>query len=200
MKRLCLLVFALVLAATVAHAQSGTMIIEGNDPKTGRYTRTKYSKYFDGAGWLIPDSLGASVVVDNDTPVSRQVFGSLTGKDSEAVGTVTVYFWNLEKDIRKATAITVEVGEGKLAHTAEFQIGPKFSRTGHKAGTVTFFAYATTLKAILTVELEGQTIRREITIARRTPAELKKYFGKKGVPPYPWFDENYAIKDDPPEK
>lgn len=172
-------------------AQSGSMVVDG----PGAGGRVTYSKYFDGADWLIADKLGASVVIDNDTPVSQQVFGGFTGKDSDAVGTVTVYFWNLERATRKTSLIRVRHENSTLENKTEFTIGPgPFARTKHPAGVVPFFAYATNLKVKLTIEIDGQIIERDINAERRTSAELKKYFGEGGTPPYPWFDPKYGKK------
>ncbi len=185
--------FALTLGLTGC-AQSGSMIVEGADSGGGA-RRTTYSKYFDAGEWLIPDKLGISVVVDNDTPVSQQVFGGLKGTDSFGVGTVTVYFWNLEKQPRTANSIRVSHKGRTLEHTADFKIGPgPFTRTQHVAGTVPFFAYAIDLKLGVAVEIDGQILQKEVTVLRRTSAEMKKYFGPGGEPPYPWFDTKYAVK------
>jgi hypothetical protein len=192
MVRLCGL---LCLIAAAGCAASGSMVSDDADPKTGQLHRTTYSKYFDGGDWLVADKLGVSVVLDNDTPVSQQVLGGLTGKDSDGVGTVTLYFWNLEPAMREAMEVRVTHASHVLEHPGKVPIGPgPFSRSKHVAGAVPFFSYATELKFTVTLRLGGETITREIVAHRRTPAELKKYFGPGGKPPYPWFDEKYAVK------
>jgi hypothetical protein len=154
--------------------------------------RTVYSKYFDGAEWLIPDELGVTVVVDNDTPISRQVLGNLQGKDSDGVGTVTVYFWNIGKEKRSARSLRVTCDREKIDHAEPMEIGPgPFTRTGYKLGTVWFFTYAHELKVSVSVDVDGQHIERELTAFRRTVPELKKYFGPGGTPPYPWFTPKF---------
>ncbi len=184
----------MAVIATMARAASGEMIEEGTDPATGRHQRTVYSKYFDGGDWLVPDTIGVSIVMDNDTPKSRQIFGGLTGKDSDGVGTVTVYFWNLGTAIHHTSRIRIAVGDGVLESTKPFEIGPGPNmRSEHKAGQVPFFTYARKLEAKITVECDGQTLNAEIPLLRRTHEELKKYFGKNGMPPYPWYAEKYAL-------
>lgn len=173
----------------------GSMVVQG--PPRGTIV---YSKYFDGGDWLIFEKVGVSVVIDNDTPLSRQMFGSLAGTDSDAVGTVTVYFWNLTDTLIVADRIAVKLPEAELVTTKPFQIGPgPFARTRHNAGTCPFFAYATELKTKVTVEIDGETYEVPITASRRTTSEMKKYFGEGGLPPYPWFAEKFAQKPPAPE-
>ena len=169
-----------VMIASMARAASGEMIEDQIDPATGRHHRIVYSKYFDGGDWLVPDVIGASIVMDNDTPTSRQVFGGLTGKDSDGVGTVTVYFWNLSTAVHHTSRIRIAMGEGVLESTKPFEIGPGPNmRSEHKAGKIPFFTYSRKLVAKITVELDGQTINAEIPLLRRTSEELKKRFRQK---------------------
>jgi hypothetical protein len=155
--------------------------------------RTLYSKYFDGADWLIEDELGLSVVVDNDTPISRQMFGNFVGKDTDGVGTVTLYFWNLGKQQRTGSAVHVVCDGQKLENAESFPIGPgPFARTGRKVGTVPFFTYSRQLEMTVNVTIDGRAIERHVTALRRTVPELKKYFGPEGTPPYPWFAPKYS--------
>jgi hypothetical protein len=182
-----LLSFAAIAALAGCAGAPGEMIADTNEG------RTVYSKYFDGADWLIPDGLGITVVVDNDTPLSRQMFGNFQGKDGDGDGTVTVYFWNIGKQKHAATALRVACDREKIERTTPMEIGPgPFARTGYKLGTVWFFTYAHELKVTVNVDIDGQAIERQFTAFRRTVPELKKYFGPQGTPPYPWFAPKYA--------
>lgn len=157
--------------------------------------RTVYSKYFDGADWLVEGKLGLSVVIDNDTPVSQQMFGGFVGKDTDGVGTVTLYFWNLSPAKLTASAIHVTCDGQPITHAEPTTIGPgPFARTGLKLGTVPFSTYTKELRVKVSLAIDGTVVEREITAVRRTVPELKKYWGPGALPPYPWFTPEYAAK------
>jgi hypothetical protein len=188
-------VAVLVLLTLAGCAQPGSMMV-GGPSTSGGGGYAHYSKYFDAGVWLIEHKLGMSVVVDNDTPISNQVLGGLRGTDSDGIGTATIYFWNLEPKMRVTNLIRFQHEQTILEHKSPFTIGPgPFARTGHKAGKFPFFAYATELKTKVWVEIDGVEVVCEVTAQRRTFAEIDKYFGAKGRPPYPWYDDRYSIQN-----
>ncbi|HVU15884.1 MAG TPA: hypothetical protein VHD32_03110 [Candidatus Didemnitutus sp.] len=190
---------ALLLVLLLAGcAQSGSMVSDDVDPATGGLRRTNYSKYFDAGVWIIPGKLGLSVVIDNDTPLSRQMFGSLQGTDADGVGKVTLYFWNLDSPQLAAHALEIRHHDSVLSSKGDVTIGPgPYARTGFVAGNVPFFAYATELKFDVALEINGTPWRQTVVVQRRTFSELRRYFGPNGTPPYPWYAPEYAQKTVP---
>lgn len=168
---------------------SGSMEVTSYDSKSNKRTAVTYTKYFDGAEWLLTDKLGIAVAVDNDTPISRQILGGLSGDDSFADGSIAVYFWNLGPETYKIRnlALKLDGDDPKQVQAITVGAGP-FVRTRLDIGSAQFFSYATKLIASVTIELDGQTIHKTITVVRRTDSDLKLYWGTPGnFPPYPWF-------------
>ena len=156
-------------------------------PATGTTHKT-YSKYFDDGQWLLKDKVGISVVVDNETPVGRQMFGGLTGTDSEGTGKVTVYFWNFDDKPHRVGKLRISHG-GKSRGTQDSGVlaaAKPWSRTGAEFGEIPFFSYATELKVDVSVEVDGQRIQRTMVLKRRTVEENRRFYGPGGKPPYPW--------------
>ncbi len=185
--------YIIISFALTGCASSGSMVATSYDNSNGQKTEIVYSKYFDGGDWIIPNKLGLSVVIDNDTPMSQQMFGGVRGKDSIALGSVVVYFWNLGTEPYQVKILDISLGAEKLNRISQLTVGSgPFIRTGQSCGSAQFFSYATKLNVVISFDVGGQTMQRNITAVRRTNTELKKYWGAGGVPPYPWFDSKSA--------
>jgi hypothetical protein len=185
---------AIALPVSVSLFLSGCGPVGGlhsteSDPATGTTHKT-YSKYFDDGQWLLKDKVGISVVVDNETPIGRQMFGGLTGTDSEGTGKLTVYFWNFDDRQHRVGKLRLSHG-GKVRGTHDSRMLPAaspWSRTGAEFGEIPFFSYATELKVDLSVEVDGQRIQRTMVLKRRTVEENRRFYGPGGKPPYPWAE------------
>ena len=160
-----------------------------SDPVTGTTHKT-YSKYFDDGQWLLKDKVGISVVIDNETPIGRQMFGGLTGTDSEGTGKLTVYFWNFDDRPHQVGKLRLTHGDiTRGTHDSGTLAAAKpWSRTGAEFGTIPIFSYATELKVDVSLEVDGQRIKRAMVLKRRTVEENRRFFGPGGKPPYPWAD------------
>jgi hypothetical protein len=160
------------------------------NPETGETENATYSKHFDDGQWLLKDKVGISVVVDNETPMSRQMFGGLTGKDSEGTGKVTAYFWNFDTQEHR-------VGKLRFAHNGNgwgtqnsgvLSAATPWTRTKTEIGEIPIYSYATELKVQLIVEVDGKTVERRMVLKRRTVEDNRQFFGPGGRSPYPWAD------------
>ena len=158
------------------------------NPETGEMENATFSKYFDDGQWLLEGKVGISVVVDNETPMTRQMFGGLTGKDSEGTGKVTAYFWNFDtKEHRVGKLHLSHNGKGWGTKDSGVLAAAKpWSRTGAVLGEIPIDTYTTELKVKLIVEVDGKTVERRMVLKRRTVDDNRRYFGPGGRPPYPW--------------
>jgi hypothetical protein len=165
----------------------GGLEVSESDPATGT-TRKTYSKYFDDGQWLLKDQVGLSVVIDNETPVGRQMFGSLNGTDSEGTGKVTVYFWNFDSRPHRVGKVRISHrGTTRGTHDSSMLAAASpWSRTGAAFGELPIDPYATELKVDVSVEVDGKAVVRPMVLKRRTVDENRRFFGPGGKPPYPW--------------
>ena len=160
------------------------------NPETGEMESATFSKHFDDGQWLVKDKVGISVVVDNETPLSRQMFGGLTGKDSEGTGKVTAYFWNFDTKGHQVGRLHLS-HNGKGWGTKDSSMLPAakpWSRTGTVLGEIPIYSYATELKVRLIVEVDGKMVERHMVLKRRTVDDNRRFFGPGGRSPYPWAD------------
>lgn len=172
------------LAALCGCATDGSLTSTFYDSKTNEMRRVVYTKYFDGADWVLTDKLGVSVVIDND----RQI------DDSFAEGKIVVYLWNLGATNYKLKSLSLKLNgaEVKKINDVIVDPGPNI-RTRVNIGTDQILLFATSLATEVIIELDGQIIKRKITANRRTDDEIKRYWGTpNGFPPYPWFSKNAA--------
>jgi hypothetical protein len=160
------------------------------NPETGEMESATFSKYFDEGQWLLKDKVGISVVIDNETPMTRQMFGGLKGTDSEGRGKVTAYFWNFDtKEHRVGKLHLSHNGKGWGTKDSGVLAAAKpWTRTGVVVGEIPFDAYATEVKVRVRVEVDGKTVERPMVLKRRTLEDNRRYFGRGGRPPYPWAD------------
>lgn len=160
------------------------------NPETGEMESATFSKHFDDGQWLLKDKVGISLVVDNETPMSRQMFGGLTGKDSEGTGKVTAYFWNFDNKEHRVGKLRLEhKGKGRGSQDSSMlPAAAPWTRTGAELGEIPIDSYATELKVRLSVEVDGKTVERQMVLKRRTVDDNRRYFGSDGKSPYPWAD------------
>jgi hypothetical protein len=69
-------------------------------------------------------------------------------------------------------------------------VGVEGERSGGEVGYIDIFNYGTTIPLKVEYEIDGKPAVMELTLARRTDEEMRKYFGPDGVPPYPWYHDN----------
>jgi hypothetical protein len=186
MKSICLLA---CLVLVLAGCSSGSMVV---DSPSGQ---TVYSKYYDAGDWIIAPRLGMSVVIDHEKsaiPIVHSVarsIGALGPGDSFATGKVTVYLWNRDQDPRRVKILKVSSGEAVLAPKSVEFIATGGQRSGGAVGSFDIFNYGTKIPVKVECEVDGTKAIVELTLERRTPEELNRYFGPGGRPPYPWFHD-----------
>ena len=158
--------------------------------------RTVYSKYYDAGDWLISQHLGMSVVVDHEKteiPIIhgvQQSIGALGPSDSYANGKVTIYIWNRDRESHQVKIVRVSSRQEVLEPKEKEFVGLEGQRTGGEVGSMQISNYGTEIPIKIEYQLDGKAGQIELTLARRTNDDLKKYFGPGGMPPYPWFQDH----------
>ena len=186
------LLFAFLLF-TVAGCSSGTMVVNRYDGVTGESSHTIYTKYYDDGVWLVPKSLGMSVVVDHEKtniPVVtgvQQSLGALGPGDSYANGKITIYLWNFDSQKRPVNILRVESRGQSLALGGKVIEALPSQRSGGHVGDMQISNYGTEIPITVFYELNGRQASAKLKLQRRTHKQLEEYFGEKGTPPYPWF-------------
>jgi hypothetical protein len=171
MKKITILVLAL-LAALV---QAGTSLVSiAPDPVTGRMVKTVYTKYYDAGVWVLPGRLGLSIVVD---------------QLDESRGKVTTYAWNRDSDAHTIKFLKIAVRGAEMKLDKQSLVAVPAERSGLEVGQAEILNFHTTLLVSVTYELDGSAATTELTLERRTAKDMKRYFGKGGKPPYPWYQD-----------
>ena len=174
MKKLILLVL-LELAFLVTQARAGTGLVSIKpDPVSGRMIKTVYTKYYDAGVWLIPSRVGLSVAVD---------------QLSESQGKVTTYAWNRDKDAHTIKFLKISIYGTEMKLDKQLLNAVPDERSGLEVGQAEVLNMSTTLLVKVAYEIDGNAATTELKLERRTAKDLRKYFGKGGKPPYPWYED-----------
>ena len=174
MKKLTLLAF-FELAFLVTHAKAGTGLVSIKpDPISGRMIKTVYTEYYDAGVWILPDRVGLSIAVD---------------QLSETQGKVTTYAWNRDKDAHTIKFLKISIYGTEMKVDKELLIAVPDERSGLEIGQAEVLNMSTMLLVKVTYEIDGSAATTELKLERRTAKDLKKYFGKGGKPPYPWYQD-----------
>jgi hypothetical protein len=192
----CRIVVVFVLA--LAGCDTGTMVQDKFDPKTGVTTRTIYSKYYDAGDWILSHHLGMSVVVDQDNSAVevpgvygvQSSIGALGPSDAVAKGKVTVYIWNRDKEPHRGKIVRVSTPESTLDPHGITFVGVEGKRIGGEIGYVQIGHYGTQIGMKIEYLIDDAPAVLNLVLLRRTDEELIQYFGPGGIAPYPWFHDS----------
>lgn len=164
----------LVMLFHTTHALGTELVAIEPDPVSGRMIKTVYTKYYDAGVWLLPGRVGLSVVVDQ--------VGEYRGK-------VTAYVWNRDKDAHAIKFLAISVRGTKMQLDKQHLNAVPDDRSGLEVGEAEVSNMATTLMVNVTYEIDGAEATADLKLERRTRKDMKKYFGKNGKPPYPWYHD-----------
>ena len=144
------------------------------DPVTGKMTKTVYTKYFDAGVWMVPGRVGMSVVVD---------------QLREDLGKMTIYIWNRDKEPHsvRITKATVYGSNVRLDKTELVAVAGE--RSGLEVGKFEDSNYGTQMEVVVGYEMDGAPAELALRLERRTAKDMKRFFGKHGKPPYPWYQD-----------
>lgn len=164
----------LVMLFHTTHALGTELVSIEPDPVSGRMIKTVYTKFYDAGVWLLPGRVGLSIVVDQ--------VGEYRGK-------VTAYAWNREKEVHAIKFLTISIRGRKMQLDKQHLNAMPGDRSGLELGQAEVSNMATTLLVNVTYEIDGAEATIELELERRTRKDMKKYFGKNGKPPYPWYHD-----------
>ena len=163
------------VAALIPCGSTATELISIKpDPVTGRMVKTRYTKYYDAGVWMLEDRVGLSLVVD---------------QQSEERGDVTAYVWNRDMDPHTVKFLTISIHGRPMKLDKTELLAVADDRSGLLVGSAEVLNFATAIKIDVSYELDGNAAQLSLQLDRRTREELKKYFGKNGKPPYPWYQD-----------
>jgi hypothetical protein len=173
MKAIAPLILSTLLLALAGCGGTGMVAITP-DPVTGKMTKKTYTKYYDAGVWLVPGHLGMSVVVDQ--------LGEYSGK-------ITIYAWNRDKEMHAIKIQSISSGSRQIIIEKNELQAVGDDRSGLEVGQMDVLNYGTSVELDIAYEVDGVAGKTSLRLERRTPEELKQYFGKNGKPPYPWFHD-----------
>jgi hypothetical protein len=171
-KPIPLLFLGILLNAT--HAKGTELVAIEPDPVSGRMIKTIYTKYYDAGVWLLPGRVGLSIVVD---------------QEGEYRGKVTTYVWNRDKEAHAIKFLTISIHDRNMHLDQQFLNAVPDERSGLAVGQAEVLNMAKHLVVNVTYEIDGAEAATELKLERRTRKDMKKYFGKDGKPPYPWYHD-----------
>jgi hypothetical protein len=155
-----------------------------------RHTPTRrkvYSRYYDGAAWLIPKHLGMSVVVENEKMHIPLIYDIQRWRgESFAKGKVTVFLYNFDSRVHPVRVLDIspEVDPstipGKVIYAAPHRM------TGAVMGEMGIFDRSRDIPIRVRCEFNGRRWAVELLLERRTKGEEARYFGPDWNAPYPW--------------
>jgi hypothetical protein len=168
------------------------MIESKFDSSTNQYSSKVYSKYYDAGDWLVPNTLGASVVADHmkrRVPILygvQQSLGALGPGDSYAQAKITIYLWNFGDTSQTVSDIQLSSeGQSLGARSTQISALPK-ERTKVDLGLIDIFDSGKKIPVAMTYTVNGKRIKQSLVLVRRTEDELKSFYGTRGNLPYPW--------------
>jgi hypothetical protein len=144
------------------------------DPVSGRMIKTVYTRYYDAGVWILPGRVGLSIVVD---------------QLSELQGKVTIYAWNRDKDAHAIKFLRISIRGTEMKLDKQLLNAVPGERSGLEVGRAEVLNMNTMLLVNVVYEIDGTTTTTELKLERRTAKDMKKYFGKDGRPPYPWYQD-----------
>jgi len=184
--------FALAFCLATSACSSTRMIESTYDSSTNQYSSKVYSKYYDAGDWLVPNTLGASVVGDHvkrRVPILhgvQQSLGALGPGDSDAQAKITIYLWNFGDSSQIVSDIQLSSnGQSLSARSTPISALPK-ERTKVDLGLIDIFDSGKKIPVVMTYTVNGKRIKQSLVLVRRTEDELKSFYGTRGNLPYPW--------------
>lgn len=168
----------------------------GSMTETSSSGTKTYSKYYDAGEWLLKDKIGIQLVVEHrkiQIPVVygiQRSIGALGPDDMSADGQVTIAVVNTTEQSHTIRVDRI-VADGKELQNKrhDIPVNPKSTAAG-LIGTARISNYATEIPIKVDYVLDGKKGHIQLNLPRRTYDELKRYYGPKGTPPYPWFKKS----------